>query len=973
MGQADLQPNTIQRRASATARTEGAGVAILRSLLIVLALACIVGVMAYQAPPSGRVRVGWLGDRLFLGADPGLGAEPIVRGDFYADDVNQDSPTGRSRWTREHARLTLPNIGAGADLDLAVVVQGWPADVLRADVHQPTVTVLANDTSLGEFTPNPGWQTYHFRIPAAAQTGGDLMIDLRSSQTFTDTFGFGDDPRPKGLRLAEVRVAPASSQLIAIYPPAWRAVLLLCVNALLLVIILSRLLSSTPVIYTLTIVGVGVAGVGLASLRVWMGAALLVAIAVQTALLITVWRGEIMALTRAMVRRYTIGHGLGYGLVMAALVWLTYSMAQPLGWLGSQGGTLFWKIFPDSILYSLLSVGLLTLGLTLGREGLPHLTDRIVSAVGSRRGAAILLGLFSLIWLSYEAVVIVQLPYVGHADYADNAVVARNLVAGRGWVVDYVTQFYRLHTGLTRPQETWPLLQPLWIAPFFLLFGATSWAAKMPNLIFNALLIVLIFQIGTRIWDRRVGLTAAILVLTNYLFFRLTIYATSDLAFVVFSLGALYALYRGAGVRGQGSGVRGRTPASCLLPPASCLPASRRWLLASGILSGLMMLQKPSGAVIVAGMGLWLIADLRFKIVDWRRGGRQSQISNLKSIIAWAAVALLILSPYLIRNMITFGTPVFSTESYDAWVLGYRGNSGDAWQEIYNVFTPELGGAGLPDRSWILRWGFDATTEKLRVQAAELRNYIMPVWQGLPSSIGWLFSNNERKNIASDMGAWLALIGFIAALRFQRRLLGLLVCAYLPYMAFMLTYWRTNEERYWVMLIPWLALLGAWALWAGYDRLATIGDRRWAPLGLILVVVALTNVMGFSRADIANKVSREPTIWAPDLDAYAWIADHTATGTALMTRVPWQANWHTNRPTLMIPNTESHDLLLQIAQHYGAQYLVLENQQRVKGDAGRLLAPLLNQHNQVGAVIDGFELVYASETADFRAFVYRIP
>ncbi|MEI7772183.1 MAG: hypothetical protein WCI67_19480, partial [Chloroflexales bacterium] len=341
--------------------------------------------------------------------------------------------------------------------------------------------------------------------------------------------------------------------------------------------------------------------------------------------------------------------------------------------------------------------------------------------------------------------------------------------------------------------------------------------------------------------------------------------------------------------------------------------------------------------------------------------------------LPWALTALLVLSPYLIRNMVTFGRPVFSTESYDAWVLGYRGNSGDAWEEIYNVFTPELGGAGLPDRSWVLRWGFDATAEKLRAQASELRNYLMPVWSGLPDSVAWLFSNNERKNVASDMGAWLALIGVIAAVRLRRRLLGLLASAYLPYMAFMLTYWRTNEERYWVMLIPWLALLGAWALWAGYDRLAAIGDRRWAPLGLILVAVAMSNVMGFSRADIANKVRSEPTIWAPDLAAYAWVRDHTPTGAALMTRIPWQANWHTARPTLMIPNTASRDLLLEIAHRYGAQYLVLENQQRVKGEAGRLLAPLLHNSNQVGAVIDGFELVYASPTADFRAFVYRIP
>src|SRR5258708_444687 len=164
--------------------------------------------------------------------------------------------------------------------------------------------------------------------------------------------------------------------------------------------------------------------------------------------------------------------------------------------------------------------------------------------VGSGRCGGALVTLAVLIWIGYEAYVVAGLPYVGHADYADNAVVARNLLAGRGWVVDYVTQYYRLYSGVTRPQETWPLLQPVWIVPFFALFGPTAWAAKIPNLLFTAALALLIYTAGARLWDRRVGLTAALIILTNYLFFRLVIYTTSDLAFTVFAFGAIYLFYR---------------------------------------------------------------------------------------------------------------------------------------------------------------------------------------------------------------------------------------------------------------------------------------------------------------------------------------------------------------------------------------------------------------------------------------------
>lgn len=968
MGLADPPPNALLHSAASARSVSWFGTWI-TTLAVVLALSVAVGVMAYQAPPTGRVLIGWLGDRLFLNATPGLGSDAVRRGDFFADDLTPDSPTLRSRWTRRYARMTLPNIGAGADLEVSLTVLGWPADAIGVEVAQPTVTVAADGTPVGQFQPVSSWATYRFHIPAGVRREADLTLELFSSHTFTDTVRFGVDPRPKGVRLAEVRVQAANT-LTAVYPPAWRAVGLLAVCTSLLYLILTRLTANPPLIYVLTALGVALAGAGLAYARIWMGAALSVALLGLALAALVVWSAPLLRLARALIRRYAYGRALGYGLVTAALVLLVYSLAGLLTWIGASGRRLFWQIFPDSLLYALLGAGLLALAFVLGRNGLPRLTEVLVDGLRSRRGSRLLLLLFGVIWLGYAAWVVARMPYVGHADYADNAVVARNLVAGRGWVVDYVTQFYRLHDGLTRPQETWPLLQPVWIAPFFLIFGPNNWAAKLPNLVFDAILLVLVYHIGSWFWDRRVGLTAAIFVLTNYLFFRLTIYVTSDLAFVVFCLGALYALYRSQDLPPSADGPplladRGTTHPN----------PQRRWLLLAGALTGLMMLQKPAGAMIALGMGLWLLLQ------RWKARGdifrRQTALVALRRLIGpvalWSGLALLILSPYLVRNMLLFGQPVYSTERYDAWVLGYLGNSGDAWEEIYRVFVPELGGPGLPDRSWILRWGFDKTLAKLATQAEELRDYVMPVWHGLPAELRWVFGDHERKNLASDIGAWLGLIGVVGSLRFRRRLLGLLAFAFAPYVILMLTYWRTDEHRYWVMLIPWIALFGAWALWAGYDQLATLHDRRWAPLGLILVLAVAGGVVNFSRPDIANKVRNEPQIWAPDLAAYAWLATHTPPSTAVMTRVPWQLNWHTGRPAVMIPNTDDRELLLWIARFYGAKYLVLENQQRVKSDAGRLLAPLMDRSNQVGDVVEGFELVYASPTPDFRAFIYRIP
>ncbi|MBC8077496.1 MAG: glycosyltransferase family 39 protein, partial [Chloroflexales bacterium] len=693
------------------------------------------------------------------------------------------------------------------------------------------------------------------------------------------------------------------------------------------------------------------------------------------------WRQAWLRMLRALVLRYSLGRALGYGLVSAALGWLAYLLARWSLDFRLPGLGMFRETFPDSLLYGLFGAGLLALTLVRGREGLPKLANGIAGFLDARRAAPILLAAFGAVWLGYELLVVLRLPYVGHADYADNAVVARNLLRGRGWVVDYVTQFYQAYGSLTRPQETWPLLQPVWIAASFAAFGVSDWAAKIPNLVFNVALLLLVYAAGAQIWSRRVGLTAAVLVLTSWTFVFMTIQATSDLAFVVFSMAALFTLYRARTARFSRPNARGRVPLY-----------ARPWLnlTLSGLLTGLMVLQKPSSALIAAGMGLWLLGNWRLGIgARVRRADPQRVvnprplISNLQSPIwhslLWGILALAVISPYVARNVAVFGRPFYSTEQYDAWVLSYRGER--AWDDIYQVFTPELApnAPGLPDRSWIKRWGYDQSLDKLLRQLVAVRDYLLPPWRDAPFGLSALFGRDDAgedrpKQLLSPVGAWLALAGVVAAVRARKRLLGLLGLAFTPYALFLATYWHANEERYWVLLLPWLALLASWVLWAGYVRLAAISDGRWAPLGLVLAAVTLFTIVQPSWNIVAAKLTEEPPLWEVDLAAYRWVRENLPPDAALMTRTPWQLNWHTERPALMIPNTADRALILKIARRYGVRYLSLETLNRVKGDAASALAPLITARSAPpGTVIEGFTLVYASPTPDNRVLIYRLP
>ncbi|HEU5101622.1 MAG TPA: hypothetical protein VFU22_21520, partial [Roseiflexaceae bacterium] len=222
------------------------------------------------------------------------------------------------------------------------------------------------------------------------------------------------------------------------------------------------------------------------------------------------------------------------------------------------------------------------------------------------------------------------------------------------------------------------------------------------------------------------------------------------------------------------------------------------------------------------------------------------------------------------------------------------------------------------------------------------------------------------------MGAWLALLGALGALGARRRLSGLLLAAFGPYALFLIVYWHADEERYFVMLLPWLALLAAYALWRGYDRVAAIGDGRWTPVGLAMVVTALVLVIQPSWPDIARKVRVEPRLASADLDAYAWLRAHSHPDDVVMTRLPWQFNWQTERPALMVPNTTDRSVFLRIARYYNVRYLVLDSSQRPNAEVRAMLDDLLDDPQL------GFEEIYEATYSlagrdPLTTEVYRFP
>lgn len=927
-------------------------------------LALLLGVFAYQLPQRTHINVGELGDQLFLPSSEAQGADQIERGAWYSDQLGNSE---RYRWSRANAAIDLPGLGRGHDARLTLFAAGWPDDVIvpQGQPRQPTVEVKLGGQTLTTFTTTAAVEPHLITIPDALQTSSDLGITLSVTPTFTNTTQYVD-ARPKGIRLDAIEVESGGARTI----PDWR-VLGSLVVATALTMGAARARSRRS--WLVLLLGSGIALLGATAIiiaRPWL-AALLPSALIMLCVLVALayWRG-IGRIIRSVRWRLHDNRASDWGLLAALALLGAYVVTRLLLRIEPTDpgiidvtSTSADRVFEVLVRISLTSAALLAIVASV--TVLPRWVLALRHALLTGRTAAIMLALCAGIWLGYETWLIRTLPFVGHADYADNAVVARNLLRGRGWVVDYVTQFYALvpNHSVTRPQETWPLLQPLLMLPSMALFGPTPFAARLPNIVFLIVLTLLLYHIGSRVWDRRVGLLAVLLTLPNIYFFRLAVYATSDLALVVWSMTAFWLVFRAvedqrSKVKGQRRGLQKRR---FILHFSFFILHPWFW---AGVFTSLMILQKPSSAIFALGMGLWVIGYALL-----RRGNAslwQTARRWLPPLTVWALTTIALLVPYLVRNQVVFGKSFFSTEAYDAWILYFRGTSDEAWEDIYKIYATALGGPGLPNRSWILRWGWDLTLGKLAQQARDAWNFFLPTKGQL---LGW-----DASGIAAT---WLMLLGLITLRRRQRALVALVTAALIPYTLFLIVYWHTHEEpRYFVAFLPWLALLAAWGACWLFDRIALIGQGRWTAWGGLAISAALVvSIAPHWRRIDSFLTPQSKHYWGRTYDtlieASAWLQANTPKDAVIMTRVPWQLNFYADRPALMIPNG-TYEQIMYVNDYYHAAYLLTNagstSQPERKGGALNYLS--------TGAGMPCWELVHTIRNprpSDASLYIYRVP
>lgn len=115
------------------------------------------------------------------------------------------APARTYRWSTGESQIVLPNLGRGA----------WAAELDLVTAHPDgsplNARIVANGITLAELPETPAPRRVRLLVPPEALRDGSLALEIRS-EVFTD-------PRPLGLLLSDVTLAPVSGGVGTALPP----------------------------------------------------------------------------------------------------------------------------------------------------------------------------------------------------------------------------------------------------------------------------------------------------------------------------------------------------------------------------------------------------------------------------------------------------------------------------------------------------------------------------------------------------------------------------------------------------------------------------------------------------------------------------------------------------------------------------------------------------------------------------------
>ena len=480
---------------------------------------------------------------------------------------------------------------------------------------------------------------------------------------------------------------------------------------------------------------------------------------------------------------------------------------------------------------------------------------------------------------------------------AFHLIAAENIVDGRGLEVDVLWSYQAPFPNVTHPShEHWmPLTTGLIAAAFAIqraLTGtleATLQTGQMPGLIVGSLLAPLTYLFGLRVMpqgrgNRWVSLGAALLVVVNATLSYQSASADSSAIYALVAFGALAVAVRRPGEQG------GYLGAGLLVALAYLTRADALLLLVAIPLAWWLLPSPPRRTV--------EIPDTPAARLAWERWPRQQRTKEdesgpagpgLRHVVDLLVAFALVVTPWLVRNYLAFGTPLPGSILNQAWLRDYV----DAFNYLSH---PTL-------HTWLAQpWSviLDQRVQALANNAGVLLLGTFP-W-GVLALPGMGLLRRESSFFPSVVYG--VLLFFVVALIF-------------PVSAMFGTFYHSFGA-----VVPFLALAAMYAVERGSRLLRRRG--RLARFAFISVGIALLVLSGWQVLQSLSAVGERHSAEKVQFEAVvAWLAQNAESGDVVMTTQPYTLNYVSGHPAIVLPGNEQPDAAWQAAQRYNARFLIV--------------------------------------------------
>jgi len=481
---------------------------------------------------------------------------------------------------------------------------------------------------------------------------------------------------------------------------------------------------------------------------------------------------------------------------------------------------------------------------------------------------------------------------------------AKNLYYGEGYTVTFINFLY-LSSPFGSPDFYWPPLLPYVIYLFYIVFGVSDFSAKLVSVIFGSLLVIPIYFLGKQLFNEKIGFLCALLVTVSRNLVLFSIQVNADIPLVFFLTTCVYWNIK------------------------STENANLKYCLLSGLFFGLAYLARFSAII--------FLPILLFNLLYLGKTKKK-----VYSFFLFVASFFVIISPWLIRNVLLTGSPFFSEK-------------------------------GIPLASYILGGSYEENFFGLTAPPSPIQLFLENPF-GVISKwlIGIYLEYKVFPQYLTPLLFVLGCIGGIVSLdKWQQRLiLFLLIFTNVAFYGIAIYAGRIGAvSRYNLVIYPFFFIFCA----RGILKLQELIPKNFLDIRIknihvkrhiITIVVIIIVIEAF--ATVAGNIIRFE--WQNDsLELYKaglWLKDNTTPEAILMSRQDTTA-YYAERRSVRLP-FGNFSTIMNVAKKYTVQYIIIDERYIVETRPEQTY--LLNETN----VPSNLKVVYLDTDSRYKVVIYSI-